>query len=230
MKVAVLIPAYNEEKRIAGVVVKAKKYVEFVLVVDDGSLDLTAQRSRDAGAQVIEHITNKGKGAAIKTGFNEALKQQADAVIILDGDGQHDTDEIPDFIRVATQKKADMVIGNRMENPEGMPLIRYLTNKLTSYLISKVARATISDTQCGYRLIRTWLVPKMHLKTTLYDTESEMLLEAARLGALIENVPVKSIYGDSESHIRKIRDTIRFFKLLWRYRKKSIKKPQRTQR
>lgn len=217
LKVGVLIPAYNEEKSIAGVVLNIKRFVSFVIVIDDGSSDRTACLAREAGAFVIVHKDNKGKGAAIKTGFGEMIRQNMDAVIIMDGDGQHDASEIPAFIKKTLETSADIIIGNRMDNPEGMPFIRNMTNKFTSCIISKVIKARISDTQCGFRLIRTWLIPKMDLTTMLYDTESEMLLEAAELGASFENVSIKSIYTGSESHIKKIRDTLRFFSLVFRY-------------
>lgn len=220
LKMVVLIPAYNEEKNIFDVVTQVKKYIPLVIVVDDGSSDQTAQKARKAGADVLVHEVNKGKGAAIRTGFDEVLKQHMDAVIIMDADGQHDASELPGIIEKARIDQADIVMANRMDNPEGMPFLRYATNKFTSFIISKVAKVQIKDTQCGFRLIRTWLLPKMRLTTTLYDTESEMLLEASRLGATFSNAPIKSIYEGSESNIKKTRDAIRFFKLIFKYMKK----------
>ncbi len=218
MKVCVLIPCYNEESKIALVVKGCLKYVKDVLVVNDGSTDDTKIVAITSGAFVINHDVNKGKGESLKTGFKYIEeKSQWDAVIILDGDGQHDCNEIPDFIKAAEYSDATIVVGDRIgkEKPKNMPFIRWLTNKVTSYITSKVIGQYVSDTQCGYKLIKTNILKNLELRTSRYDVESEILIQASRKGAKIVSVPVKSIYSDEVSYIHPGKDTMRFIKLIY---------------
>lgn len=217
MKVCALVPAYNEEARVAGVVRGARRRLPAAIVVDDGSSDATAAVAEKAGAEVIRHPVNRGKGAALRTGMERAFGEGFDAVLILDADGQHDPDEIPRFLAAAEQTGAEIVVGSRMEKAAGMPRVRYITNRFTSALISKIAGRRIPDSQCGYRLIRERAFRAMTFRTTRYDTESEMLIEAGRAGCGIVSVPVRTIYGTEKSRIHPLKDTVRFFRLVARH-------------
>ena len=212
----VLIPSYNEEARVGQVVREARKHADRVLVVDDGSADRTAQAAAAAGAEVIRHRENLGKGAALKTGLKALVERGSDPVIVLDGDGQHDPAEIPGFLAEARRSGAGIVLGNRMAAAESMPFVRYWTNRTMSAILSRLAGQKVPDTQCGYRLLTADVIGKLSFATSNYDTESEMLIEAGKLGFGISSVPVKTIYRGEVSRIRPGRDTVRFLRLLLR--------------
>lgn len=216
-KVAALIPAFREEAHIADVVRRVKAQLDTVLVVDDGSPDETAQRAREAGADVIVHEINSGKGAAIKTGFRRLMECGFEYVIILDGDGQHLPEEIERFLNAAGEAPAGIFMGNRMYNTDGMPTIRLLTNRFMSWQISRLCGHAVPDTQCGFRMIHRDVIPLLYCETNAYDYETEMLIVAGRAGHRLVNVPVSTVYGDEESKIHPIRDGIRFVKLIARY-------------
>ncbi len=220
MKPCILVPAFNEEVHIAEVITGARRYVDKVVVVDDGSTDSTAEIAESSGAEVIRHQINLGKGASLKTGFERAFARGFDPVIVLDGDGQHDPREIPLFLETAEKSGADIVVGNRMGNIKSMPLIRYLTNRLTSFFVSRLAKQSVPDSQCGYRLVNRKAFRSLKLKTVRYDTETEMLIEAGRAGCRIASAPIKTIYGIEKSAINPARDTLRFIRLVCRYLKR----------
>jgi len=215
-EVCVLIPALNEEKSIGEVVRRCLIQAQGVLVMDDGSTDATAARAREAGGDVIRCEHNRGKGAVLREGFAEVLRRGWPALIVLDGDGQHEPESIPDFVRKAGEGKAGVVIGNRMVDSGKMPPVRRWTNRIMSSLLSKLIGQRIPDTQCGFRLISREVLDSLELTTSNYDTESEILLQAARRGFTVASVPIKTIYLDQESKIRPGRDTIRFFRLIFR--------------
>ncbi len=214
-----LIPAFREASHIAGVVTATRQRLERVWVVDDGSGDATADRAKAAGAEVIEHPTNLGKGGALKTGLGRVAVEGVAAVVCLDGDGQHDAGEIEAFMETANREPwPELIIGNRFSDPAGMPPVRYWTNRVMSGWISRLCGQRIPDTQCGFRLLRSSLFEAMDLPTSGYDYESEMIFTVALLGCPIGHVPVRTIYGDEKSKIRPVHDTLRFLKLVSHYR------------
>jgi glycosyltransferase involved in cell wall biosynthesis len=219
VKVGVVIPAYNPGPFLAEVVRKCVREVgrEQVIVVDDGSTDGSCDPERLAGVTCIVHAGNRGKGAALKTGFDEAQARGFDAIVMLDADGQHDPALIPQLVRKAEESDADIVIGSRMGNVGAMPWLRRATNRTTSFLVSLLARQRIEDSQSGFRLIRTRRLGDLHLKTDRYDTESEMLIDAGRKGLVIRSAPIPSVYGDEKSRIRPMADTGRFIRLFFRF-------------
>ena len=217
--VAALIPSYREESHIKEVVARAKLQLDHVIVVDDGSPDATAERAREAGVEVIRHEVNQGKGAAIKTGFRHLLDRGFLYGLILDGDGQHRPEEIPNFLEVANQTGAHLLVGNRMADTRTMPVVRKLTNNYISWQISTLCGQSIPDTQCGFRMIHSMVMPFLFCESNAYDYETEMLFIAARQGFQIGSVPVSTVYGSEQSKIHPVRDTIRFIKLMQRYRK-----------
>ena len=220
--VAAVIPAYLEEKHIADVVRRTLEELDKVLVVDDGSADATAVTARNAGAEVIVHPQNVGKGETIKTGFRYWLDRNFTYVVILDGDGQHLPEEIPRFLAAASSTRAELLIGSRMNDVREMPLVRRLVNRYMSNRISGLCGQPIPDTQCGFRMVRRSIIPDLLGGAERFDYETEMLILASRKGCRIESVPITTVYSDEVSSIYPARDTIRFFKLMRRYQKRGV--------
>ncbi len=219
---AAVIPAYREEKHVGDIARRTRLQLDHVLVVDDGSNDQTARRAREAGAEVIVHNQNRGKGEAIKTGLRHWLDRQFTSVIILDADGQHLPEEIDRFIAAAATAAApSFFLGNRMKNLAGMPLIRRVVNRCMSGQISRLCGQIIPDTQCGFRMLDWQLISELLGPESVrgFDYETEMLIIASRKGFRIESIPITTVYSDEVSNIRPVRDAIRFFKLMRRYRR-----------
>ncbi len=175
--------------------------------------------AREAGAEVIVHPKNRGKGESIKTGLRHWLDRQFTYVVILDADGQHLPEEIDRFVNVALTSDAQLFIGTRMNDLSGMPPLRRIVNRYMSKRISRTCGQKIPDTQCGFRMLHRQLVPDVLGGANRFDYETEMLIFASRKGYRIESVPISTVYCDEVSSIHPIRDTIRFFKLMRRYRK-----------
>ena len=209
--VCVLIPAYNEEKNISSVVNAVRSQGFCVLVVDDGSTDSSRQIIPSLKVDAILSAKNEGKGASLRKGLRWFLDSPCKAVVFMDGDGQHAPDELRLFVE-ALAKGADVVVGNRLWKPKGMPPVRLATNRVMSWLLSRKAGQPISDTQCGYRAMSRRAVQSLSLGTDRFEAESEMLLDASAAGFKIEAVPVSTVYRDEVSHIRPVRDTMRFLK------------------
>jgi glycosyltransferase involved in cell wall biosynthesis len=214
MQICVIIPAYNEAENVGSVVSEARKFIKDVVVVDDGSTDDTVARALQAGATLIEHKVNKGKGVALKTGFQYVLEKDYDAVITLDADSQHDPAEIPKFLEAA--READVVVGSRAGNRSGMPVIRRISNTLSSWILSGLVGQRLTDTQSGYRLIKAEVLKAAMTKTTGFEAESEILLEAISRGFRVAEIPIKTIYGTEKSHY-KWRDGFIFLGLVGKY-------------
>lgn len=219
--VAALIPCYFEEKHIRDVAARTHIQLDQVLVVDDGSTDGTSEEARSVAVEVIRHEKNQGKGAAIKTGLRELTSRSGvEWVLILDGDGQHLPEEIPNFFAAANNdSEAAMIVGNRMSDTRKMPLVRKLTNLTMSGLISAMIGQRVPDSQCGFRMFRRDLASAfLDVQSSNFDFESEMLSIAARRGVKIAAAQVSTIYGDEKSKIHPVTDTVRFLKLLKRLR------------
>jgi len=217
--VAAVIPAYHEEKHVADVVRRTLQQLDYVLVVDDGSADATASAARNAGAEVIVHPQNLGKGESIKTGLRHWLDRNLSYVLVLDGDGQHLPEEIARFLAAASSRRAGLLVGTRMSDVREMPLVRRLVNRYMSNKISRLCGQPIPDTQCGFRMVHRGLIPDLLGGAERFDYETEMLIIASRKGCRVESVPITTVYSDEVSSIHPVRDTIRFFKLIRRYEK-----------
>ncbi|MFH0911507.1 MAG: glycosyltransferase family 2 protein [Planctomycetota bacterium] len=217
LKIAAVIPAYNEASRIEPVIRGAARHVHAVLVVDDASTDGTAGVSRAAGAAILAHARNRGKGRSLRDGLDWGLAQGYDALLALDGDGQHLPEEIPHLLE-ALRSGADLVVGNRMTALETMPWVRRQTNRFMSRLVSKLAGTPVPDTQCGFRLMTSafWRAVGPTLRTVGFDFESEILINGGRMGFRIASARVSTVYGEEASHIRPLRDTVRFFRMVLR--------------
>lgn len=210
MRGCVIIPAYNEEMTIGPVVREIKAKGLDCVVIDDGSSDKTRQVAENEGAYVISHPKNYGKGASLTDGFRYSLNRNYDYVITMDGDGQHNPDEIDNFLKAAEKGDTQIVLGNRMCNPKDMPLIRRLTNRFMSLLISSIVHQKLPDSQCGFRLIKSEVLKVIVCTATKYEIESEVIIRAARAGFKIKSIPIRSIYKGEKSQIRPVADTLRF--------------------
>ncbi len=217
LRVGAVIPAYEEEKHIADVVRRTRAQLEHVLVVDDGSTDATAANAREAGAEVIVHPQNRGKGEAIRTGLRHWFERGLDFALILDGDGQHLPEEIDRFVAAAQNTGAKLLVGTRMNDVSSMPPLRRFVNRYMSRKISGVCGCQIPDTQCGFRMVHRDLIPAILTGADRFDYETEMLIVASRGGHRIASVPITTVYGDEVSSIHPMRDTVRFFRLMRRY-------------
>lgn len=227
--VVIMIPAYNEEKYIEKTVKKCLEILPNVIVIDDGSKDLTYSIAKKAGVLVLKHKVNKGKGVALRTGFNYALDKGFSGVITLDADSQHNVDEIQKFIDFLLSNKEgiDIILGNRMENPKGMPFIRLVANKFTSWLISKRANLNIPDVQSGFRYISRKVLENVKTKSHRFEAEPELLLRASLKGFKILSIPISTIYYKGIiSNVHPIKDPLMFLKMfiksfLWKNNSKN---------
>jgi len=216
MTPCVVLPAYNEVENIKAVI-RAIKALKFdVLVVDDGSEDETYLIAAKEQAYLIRHPRRTGKGASLKDGIDYAIRNGYSTIITMDADGQHDASDIPAFLNKVNETGSSVVVGNRMDNPVGMPLIRILTNKFMSAIISAMCKQKIPDTQCGFRLFKKDAIEKLQIEAQKFEVDSEVLIKVAQRGQKIESVPIRSIYADEVSKIRPIRDTFRFILFLFK--------------
>jgi glycosyltransferase involved in cell wall biosynthesis len=215
-----VLPGYNVARYLPDLIPRIQRIVPDagVCLVDDGSADDTADCAEGLGATVLRHPGNRGKGEALKTGFEHAVEHDFAAVLTLDADGQHLPEEIPRFVASWRSGHA-VVVGSRMQANENMPWLRKRTNEVTSAIVSRLAGQEIEDSQSGYRLIDTQVLRRITLESSRYDLESEILIKAGRLGYSIGAVPITSVYHDQESSINPFVDTLRFLRLLWRARR-----------
>jgi glycosyltransferase involved in cell wall biosynthesis len=214
VRTCVIIPTYNESRAIAGLINQIAKKGLQVIIIDDGSIDDTVKIATACGAKVLANPRNMGKGASLIKGYAFALSQGFDAVISMDGDGQHSPDDLSAFIRRAENSQSALIVGNRMGMIKGMPVLRIITNFLMSKFISLIVKQRIPDTQCGFRLVKRELLSRIDLSTSKYETESEVLVKAAHLGFKIESIPVKTIYSGQKSQINPLIDTLRFLRFM----------------
>ena len=219
MKVVVLIPAFNVEQQIGPLIRQIKSHLSEVVVVDDGSADDTAERAKEAGAVVLRHTENLGKGKAIQTGIQYVLTLDVQGCLLLDGDGQHSPEDIPVFLQAASEG-ADVVLGNRMGRSRQIPWLRRWTNRAMSFIVSRLIKTDIPDTQCGFRLIRRGILSKLKLEASRFEIDSEILVEISRHPCRIVSVPIRVLYQGEKSAIRPIRDTRRFFAYLFHVMKR----------
>jgi len=189
----VIIPAHNEEKHIEKVIKKAKNFAKNILVVDDGSNDKTSFVAEKSGVFVLKHIVNLGKGAALKTGCEYAIKKGAEKIVVLDADGQHDPKEIPNFVNAL--KKADIVFGYRRLNKK-MPFVLRYGNWFIFFMTNLLFGLKIVDTQCGYRAFKSKVYNKIKWNAQDYSMESEIIANAGNHHLKYSQIPIETIYSD----------------------------------
>jgi glycosyltransferase involved in cell wall biosynthesis len=199
--VVVGIPAYNEERSIATIVLESQKFADAVIVCDDGSTDNTAVIARRIGADVIEHTRNVGYGAALKSLFTRALEMGADILVTLDGDGQHNPFEIADIVKPIIQNEADVVIGSRFVNNNGiseMPRYRQMGTKLITKMVNGSAKSDISDAQSGFRAYSREALNRLCIFESGMSASVEILLKADKNGLKVCEVPCTCRYDLDE--------------------------------
>lgn len=210
-----MIPGYQCAVTIGEVVEGVLRHLARVVVVDDGSTDETGEVAAAAGAEVLRNPRNRGKGHALRRGFEAVLDRRAagegaavEAVAMLDGDGQHDPDDLPALLAAWDGGTCDLVVGGRLKDRELIPPHRYWTNRIGTSLLSFITGVALEDSQSGYRLVAADLLERLDLSSNGYAIESEMLIKAARRGARIGQVRVRTIYHDRvPSFYRPVRDT-----------------------
>lgn len=212
----VIIPAYNEAERVGNVIKGVKKYCKNIVVVDDGSKDSTYSVSKKHKIIVLQHIINLGKGAAVKTGCDFALKKGAKRIILVDSDGQHDPAEIPNFLKVL--KEVDVVFGYRKFN-KNMPLTLKLGNGFINFVTKILYGIDLKDTQSGYRAFTADAYNKIRWKASDYSMESEMIANAGKRHLRYKEIPIQTIYSDKYKGTT-VLDGIKivFNMFLWRLR------------
>ena len=213
-----ILPALNASATVGRLIERVRQLGLDPIVINDGSTDETVQVATAAGARVISHVSNQGKGLALRSGFAFALQAGYDAVVTLDSDGQHDPEDIPRLLEVCRAQQASIVVGHRIIDGERMPALQRWTNRLMSALVSAVARQPIPDSQCGLRVIRRDVLQALRLTGERFDLETELLLAAGVRGWTIRSVPIRTIYQQAHrSHIQPVRDGLRFVGLVVRY-------------
>ncbi len=196
MDITVVVPAHNEEERIGEVLKDLKKTKLPTVVVDDGSTDRTYQIAKKYKTTVLRHKVNLGKGAALKTGCEAAFSMGADAVILMDSDGQHKVEDLPHFIDALEKDKFDVVFGSRNLS-HGVPLVRYMGNKMASLLVSLLFGIYISDLICGYKGLTKKVYKELDWESTGYGVETEMAIKTGKYGLKHCEVPAQTVYYDN---------------------------------
>lgn len=189
----IIIAAYNESKHISNVLKEIKKSYGNIIVVDDGSKDNTPEISKKERVIVLKHIVNLGKGAAMKTGCDYAIKNNADILVLVDADGQHEPKEIPEFLKKIKEK--DIVFGYRTFSKK-MPKILSFGNKFINFATKLLYGLNLKDTQCGYRAFTAQAYKKIRWRSLDYSMESEMIANTGKHHLKYAQVPIATIYSE----------------------------------
>jgi glycosyltransferase involved in cell wall biosynthesis len=197
MKICAVVPAYNEEETISGVVEGAKRYCQHVIVVDDGSEDKTFERAREKGAQVLRHPANMGVGFATKTGNDFAVEKGYEVIVNLDSDGQHSASSIPEAVRLLQEEDVDIVIGSRfLKGRKKMPWILKLGNSFLTLANRVMFGSAITDTQSGFRVLTSNAWKTLSIESTGYTICSEIAAKVGMKKLKYAEVPIETIYLD----------------------------------
>ena len=208
-KICILIPAYNAQETLGFILKKIEPFKIDTVVVDDGSSDETKRVASENGAHLLEHPLNLGKGAALRTGFQYILQREYHMVITLDADGQHDPSEIPSLLKIFQTVKPDILIASRAAEFGKMTFLRRFWNRLGVKAVARLCHSDITDSQSGFRLIRTEVLKGVDLFTSRFETELELLINACKRGFSVLSVPIKiqKVDGTGSSHFRPVIDT-----------------------
>lgn len=221
--IAALIPCFNAESLVGPVVRSTRCHLPETWVVDDGSRDASADVAAREGAKVIRHETNRGKGSALLTGFRTLLaRDEIEAILTLDADGQHDPASIPLFVQAYVNQGVEIVVGHRLGDTAAIPPLRRFANRYSTRLISWIAGQPILDAQCGYRLYGAVALHRLlpHLREGRYELETDVLILAARAAMQIAFVPIATVYtaeAHRASQWRAVRDSYRIGRVLLRH-------------
>ena len=208
LRYGVIICAYNEATYIDQVIrnVLALSPAELVLI-DDGSNDHTAALAQQAGAHVLRNRKNLGKGSSLRRGIKYLLERNVEAVIVLDGDGQHDPVEIPRFLDAYERTRIPVLIGNRMSDVAGMPTLRAWTNRFMAFILHGLVKVYIPDPPCGFRFYRSDVLPYILSDEPRFAFEFDVLIRAAKRRIRMDSVRISTRYApDQKSHVKPIRD------------------------
>jgi glycosyltransferase involved in cell wall biosynthesis len=215
VKLACVIPVYNEEGSLLRLLSALDSLVkkDDIIVVDDGSEDRSPAIISRCGLRAVRNPKNLGKGMSLRVGFSLVARSDYDAVLTIDADFQHDPRFIPEMVGIISRNDADIVLGTRALSSKKMPVQRIASNKITSLVVSVLTRHRLHDTQSGFRIIRTCVLQNIVLKTSRFETESELLIKALRRGYRVREVPIETVYGGERSSIAGLPDTLRFIRL-----------------
>lgn len=221
MNIFIVIPVYNEEKHVKAVLKDVSKHGLPIVIVDDGSTDRTSDillRFTNHGSQItkLTHKVNLGKGAAMKTGADYAIAHCADAVIFMDSDNQHKANDIPKFVKALNSRKYDVVFGSRVSG-HGVPLVRFLGNKIASVLVALLFKILVSDVICGFRAMTKEAYGKIKWESSGYAAETEIVIKTGKYGLKYCEVPVETVYLDHVKGVT-ILDAIEIFFEVIRWR------------
>lgn len=212
-KIVAVIPFYNEKEFIFDVVSKTLDYVDLVIAVDDGSTDNSSECLKTfENVLIIRNDKNMGKGHALERGFDLARSIDFDILFTIDGDGQHKVEIIPEFLKCLNNN--DVVIGNRLNDLSDMPFHRILSNKITSYLISKKLGVKILDSQCGFRAYKKEVISFVRTKYKGFEAESEIIVNIVRKNFRIGFVDIPTIYENQRSKMKPLEAISGFIKVL----------------
>lgn len=214
MKIVAVVPAYNEEQNIKRVVCETKKYVDEVIVVNDGSVDKTAEIAKENGATVVNHIVNMGLGFALMTGNEAAIRRDADIIVTIDGDAQHDPREIKKLVKTLIEDNLDIVIASRPHD-KNMPLIKKIGNSLL-YLASRTLfNVDIKDTQSGFRAYTVETYKRIKWKSSGYSVASEIVKNIGMKKLKYKEVKVKTVYHNKYKGTTVLDGIKIFLNMLW---------------
>ncbi|MCG8088216.1 MAG: glycosyltransferase family 2 protein [Candidatus Thiodiazotropha endolucinida] len=228
MQIAVVIPVYNESATIRDVAAAALQQTENVIIVDDGSSDDSQSQLEDLNVHLLRHEQNQGKATALQSGFDQAIKLNAEMIITLDGDGQHNPAEIPQLISAAQANPNSIIIAARLKQRHNAPKLRLFANRFADFWVSWAAGYPVTDSQSGFRLYPFDLLRDVRLNTSKekgFVFESEIVIEAASHSFYSVSVPVESIYhvGRRQSHYKPWTDTWRIVRMIaWRLIKRGL--------
>jgi glycosyltransferase involved in cell wall biosynthesis len=205
-KIIAAIPCLNEGRFISDIVARARKHADTVIVIDDGSTDNTAEAARLAGASVIRHKARRGVGVAVRVAFEAAKTYDADALITLDGDGQHDPDEIPRVLAPILNNEADLVIGSRFlpANVIEIPRYRKFGIDVITWLYNFGSKKKVSDSQSGFRAHSRRLLEAMKITENGFGYSVQVLIQARKKGFLVKEVPISCIYHSEGSSLNPV--------------------------